>query len=179
MTHSALNPPVVYDAIERDKDDVFVKEYLRLEGRDDAAAVTAYRRAKYFDPAYPVVVAADCTLTRLRSKIEAARKTIKPTAMGQDRSRDSVLADLDQVFESALGEKDHSAAVTAKRTQAQIMGLLSENISVTHKMDVSTMTDEQLLRILNKQSRVVDGQFTEVPIPKGIGHLKPPDGTDT
>lgn len=157
-----------------DADQVFIESYLKLEGRDDAPAITAYRRAGYFDPAYPVAVAAERTLRRLSDKIEFARSKFS-SLIKTERSRESVLSDIDAVFQSALADKDHSAAINAKRLEAQLQGLLQENVTVTHRMEISQFTDEQLLKIINSKSPLVEGvEFTEVPI-KGIGHMKPPN----
>ncbi len=170
------SPPNVYETQQKDRDALFVREFLKNEGRDDAAAVTAYRRAGYFNPAYPIAVAAERILSRpdIQAAIAAARPNFKPKVQGE-RSRDSVLADIDAVFESALEAKDHSAAINAKRLEAQLQGYLQENIQVTHKLDVTELSDDQLLRIINKKASVVDAEFKEVSKPKGIGHLKATD----
>lgn len=157
-----------------DADQVFVETYLKHEG-DEAAALIAYRRAGFIEPEYPIVVAASRHLARLKPEIDAARGVVK-SLVRADRSRDSLLTDLDKVFESALADKDHAACVNAKRLQAQIDGLLVEDVRVTHKVDVTMMTDEQLLKIINSKP-VVDGEFRDVTPRKGIGRIAPPDGT--
>lgn len=151
------------------QDQIFITEFLRHEGRDDAAAIIAYKRAGFVEPMWPMGIAADRHLTRLKPAIDAARKTFT-TSVRNERSRDSILTDLDDVYRSALADKDHSAAINAKRLEAQLNGYLQDNVVVTHKMDVSMMSDEQLLRIINSKP-VVDVEFQEI-VPKGIGHMK-------
>lgn len=155
------------------QDAVFVEEFLRHEGRDDAAAIVAYKRAGFVEPQWPMAIAAERHLKRLKPAIDAARKTFT-TAIKNERSRDSILADLDDIYDSALKDKDHSAAINAKRLEAQLQGFLEDKVSVTHKMEIGQLSDEQLLRVINRKP-VVDGEFTDV-TPKGIGHMKPPDG---
>lgn len=167
--------------LPEERESVFAREYVRLENKDDAAAVVAYRRAGFIDPAYPVAVAAERMLARpeIQRLIFETRSKFKPK-LKAERSRDSVLADIDAIFESALAAQDHSAAVNCKRLEAQIQGLLQENVTVTHKVDVTNLTDEQLEKIAARAVQVIDGNVVDItPKPVGIEHMHdepPPRG---
>lgn len=159
------------DLDDSKRDSIFVREYLRNESRDDAAAVIAYRKAGFRDPAYPVSIAAERVLVRpeIQSAITAGRKTFK-NLVGSEHTRESIVSILDEVVQSALGEKDHSAAVNGLRAQAQILGFMEQSLTITHKQDVSTLTDEQLEKIAARASKAIEGQAKDI-TPVGIGKM--------
>lgn len=155
-----------------EQDVVFVQELVRNKDKDDAAII-AYRRAGYWEPAFPVVVAAERHLQRpeIQTALAKAMEQFKPQISG-DRSRDSLLADTDKVFESALAAKDHAAAINAKRLQAQVMGWLQENVSVTHRLEITQLSDQQLEKIASKAIKVIDATAVDVTEPvRGIGQM--------
>lgn len=154
------------DALPDRRDEVFVAEFVKTED-----ALLACTRAGITDPKYPIAVLARRMLGRpeIIAAIEAAREEARreperplvPTKL-------SISADLDRVFEAAMDDGGYAAAVSAKKTQAQLLGLLETtmNVRVTH--EVSTMTDEQLEQIAARGAGpVIEGEVVRRGIADG------------
>ena len=149
-----------------EKDAIFVQVYLQT-----GDALDAYVRSGHRNPMYESRVLAQWLLER--ADIQLALKTaetLKPKAP-VDITRESIVSDLEHIHSKAIGDKDYTPAIAAKKLQAQLSGYLAENVTVTHKLDVSAMTDAQLEKLIAaKSKRIIDGDFTEVPA-HGLGQL--------
>ena len=75
-------------------------------------------------------------------------------------------------------EKDYTPAIAAKKLQAQLMGVLQEYVQVTHKMDVTRMTDEQLMKLIALKSKQEDLKMIDV-TPTGLSQISGPARTNT
>lgn len=152
-----------------ERDEIFVKNYVR--SRD---AVDACTKARIFVPGYDirdvaVYQLAKPEIQRAISKAEATKATEAPAEI----SKDSIVNDLQDVYERSSLAGEFQSAITAKKTQAQLLGYLEQNITLTVKNDVSSLTDaeiEKRLLALQKQSKVIDGEFKDVtPAQRGGG----------
>lgn len=154
--------------LDDEKDAVFVEEFLAHDGKDDAAVI-ACRKAGIIDPHFPIDVMARKTFNRLAPAIRLARKyyakrePVEPT-------KDTIIADLENVFQSAQLTHDHGAANNNRKLVAQLLGILREDVTVTHKYDVHLISDADLEKIALRQIKTIEG--SAVDITPGIGQIK-------
>lgn len=130
---------------QSDKDAVFVEQY-RLTGD----AVQACIRAGIRDARYPITVVANRQLQK--PEIVAALKALERIATSMqplEITRDSIIADFQEIYEKALQDGQYASSVSAKKAQALVMGFLTTNINITHGFRADLMTDDQLMRIAN------------------------------
>lgn len=130
---------------QSDKDAVFVEQY-RLTGD----AIQACIRAGIRDARYPITVVANKQLQK--PEIVAALKAlerIETSMQPLEVTRDSIVADMETVFQRALDDGQYASATGAKRLQAALLGMLEQKLSITHGFKPELMTDEQLIRIAN------------------------------
>ena len=148
---------VIQDAhADAEADAVFVQEYV-----EHGDAMLACVRANIRDPRYPMDMIARRTLERpeIRAAIAALSKIMDFRAP-IDITRESVVADLQSVYERAFERDMLAQAVAAKKTQADLLGFTVQRIEVTHR-DVNEMTEAQLVKIAGK-SLITDAEFEEV-----------------
>ncbi len=148
-------------------DALFVKLYLQT-----GDALDSYIRCGHKAHGYEARTAAAWLLEQ--PNIQLALKTaetLKPKAP-VDITRESIVSDLDAIHASAVADKDYTPAIAAKKLQASLLGLIQENVQITHKMDVSAMTDAQLEKLIAAKAKQIDGEFTV--IPQGLGQLSAP-----
>lgn len=130
-------------------DAVFIEQY-RLTGD----AVTACVRAGIRDPRYPITVVANRQLQK--PEIAAALKAlsrIETSVMPLEVTRESIIADFQEIFERALNDGQYASSVSAKKAQALVLGYLTTNISITHGFKVENMSDDQLMRIVEGRAQ--------------------------
>jgi len=85
-----------------------------------------------------------------KPEIVAALKALERIATSMqplEVTRDSVVADMQDVYEKALQDGQYASAIGAKKLQSMLLGMLQTNISITHGFKPELMTDEQLMRI--------------------------------
>jgi len=96
----------------------------------------------------------------------------QPSKKASEITRESIISDFERIHGEAMVEKDFGAAIAAKKNQATLMGLVQENVQVTHKMDVTRMTDEQIEKILEKRLKQNELKMIDVtPTPIGLGSV--------
>lgn len=149
-----------------DRDEIFVKNYVRSKD-----AVDACSKARIYVSGYDMRDVADYQMRRpeIRSAIARAEaaKTQEPP---MEFTRESAVSDLQDVYERCMEAGEFTPAITAKKTQAQLMGLLDQNVTLTVKHDASAMSDEQLEKIISARlaPKVIEGEYTErTPKPPG------------
>ena len=107
-----------------------------------------------------------------RADIRAAVQAAKDAASRPvEITRESLLTDLEKIHTAAMGDGEYTPAIAAKKMQATLLGLVQENVQVTHRMDVTRMTDAQLIALLEKKTRQAP-MIDVTPQPVGIGHIK-------
>jgi hypothetical protein len=74
-------------------------------------------------------------------------------------------------------DKDYTPAIAAKKLQAQLMGVLQETVQVTHKMDVTRMTDDQLMKLIALKSKQEDLNIIDI-TPAGLSQISGPARTN-
>lgn len=146
---------------------IFVQEYVRHEGQEDAAVI-AMSRADLRDPRFHPVTLADRVLAKpeIQAAIRAVRAVSKPEIM-VDITAASITNDLENLYQKCMDERQYTPAIAAKKTQAELAGLLKRDITITHKHAVSDMTDEQLEQIAKRKP--IDVEFKDVTPAKRTG----------
>lgn len=127
-----------------ERDAAFVKHFTRT-----GDAVAACAQARVFCVGYDMRDVAAYQLARpevqrLISVVEERKATEPP----MEFTKDSVISDFQNVYDRALDAGEFQAAIAAKKTQAQVLGLLDQNINLNVKTDVNSMSDEQILKML-------------------------------
>lgn len=171
------------------QDQLFVTLY-----RQTGDAMASCVRAKMSDPAWPTDVLAMKTLERSeiqraielldkheRETVEARQQTKQQVALrspAPEITKDVIMADLQNVFELAMGngpatdvdEKGNpvapkpnlGAAIASKKIQASVLGILRSTVDVNfHMKRAEDMSDDELERIA-KQGKAIDAKFEEI-----------------
>lgn len=164
--------PLIIES-DPDKDAIFAAHYVRTKD-----AVAACSQAHISCPGYDMRDVAVYNLRRPETKRAIAAEEAKPPATidpPQEITRESILTDLQTVYEKSLSAGDYNPAITAKKTQAQLNGWLDQNVTLTVKHDASSMTDAQLEQIVQNRLRgasdkavVIDAVVTPS---RGLGAL--------
>lgn len=121
----------------------FAREFVRT-----SSGVSAAQAARVVNPQYRIVIWAEKLLKRgdVQGWIAEAR------AEGLDKpkpvTREAIADDLQEVFERALDANAFAPAVSAKKTQAEVLGLMEKNVRVTFGRDVKELSMDDLEREL-------------------------------
>jgi len=160
--------PLIIES-DADRDAIFAKHYV-----SHGDAVRACAQARIGCPGYDMRDVAAYNLARAETKQAIAAERLKPQAdVSADITRESVITDLQTVYEKCLAAGDYNPAITAKKTQAQLQGWLDQNVTLTVKHDVSSMSDEEIERRLKaiKNTKVIEGSFTDVTPKVGLAAI--------
>lgn len=157
-----------------ERDAIFVKIYLQT-----GDALDACKRAGFVVHMHDDRTVAEYLLDRcdIQEAIKVAKESKARKPASVDITRESIISDLDAIHQSAMIDKDYTPAIAAKKLQAQLMGVLQETVQVTHKMDVTRMTDEQLINMIALKSKREDLKMIDV-TPVGLGQINKSLTTD-
>lgn len=138
----------------------FVQEYVRREGQPDAG-VAAVVASQLRMPQWLPHQVAEMLLARseIQAAIRAAKSFYKPPE-SKDVSADSISLDMEDVFQQAMSARQFTAAIGAKKIQAEILGILTKHIDINVRHTLTTMTDSELEAIAKRGA--IDAEFTEV-----------------
>lgn len=153
-----------------ERDAMFVKIYLQT-----GDALDASKRAGFVVHGYDDRTVAEYLLDRcdIQEAIKVAKESKNRKSASVDITRESIISDLDAIHQSAMIDKDYTPAIAAKKLQAQLMGVLQENVQVTHKMDVTQMSDDQLMKLIALKSKQDDLKMIDV-TPTGLSQIGGP-----
>ena len=154
-------------AMREDRDLVFAREYVRLKAlKSKNAAELACVRAGITNPEYHIKVVADRQLARpevqrLITEAETSGIVIERT----EYTRDLFLDELQAVHERALDAKNFTSAISAVKTQAQLLGMMDQTVNINHTVTAKDL-DLQTLRAMvadrAKPVAVIDADYREV-----------------
>lgn len=139
---------------------VFVTEYVRHQDQPDAGVI-ALTRAGLRDPAWAPSTMAERYLARedVQAAIAIARKFYKPVDTKEVTTQ--TLSDhLEHIIQQALQDRQYQPAINGRKLQAELHGLLKQQVEHTHKVTVKTLTDEQLEKIA--AGGIIEGDFKDV-----------------
>ena len=146
--------------ITHDQLATFVQEYVRREDEPDAGPY-AVIAAQLRDPRYLPQHVAEILLAR--DDVQALIRVIRPMHKPKDVrpvTVETLSADMEVVFQDAKQARQFTAAIAAKKLQAEISGFLHKDINIHVKHSIETMTDAELEAIAKRA--VIDGEFTDV-----------------
>ena len=153
-------------AAREDRDMVFAREYVRLRAlKTQNAAELACVRAGITNPEYHIKVVAERQLARpevQRLIVEAETSGIKVERT--EYTRDLFLDELQAVHERALDAKNFTSAISAVKTQAQLLGMMDQTVNINHTVSAKDL-DLQTLRAMvadRAKTVVIEGEFKEV-----------------
>lgn len=149
-----------------EQDDIFARVYIKT-----GDPVQAATQARVFVHGYDIRDVAIYNLERPETKRAIVKAQSKASAAAEF-TRDSIVTELQEISERALNAGEFAPAITAKKTQAQLLGYLDQNITVNVKHDVTNYTDAQLEKMLQDRSgvKMIEGEFSESK-PVGLGAL--------
>lgn len=163
-----MTRPDPFQVADPDQLAIFVQEYVRRESEADAGTL-AVIAAQMRDPQWLPHQLADVLLQKpeIQAAVKAIRQVYKPKGI-QEVSVDTISMDMEAIYQDAKDARQFTAAIAAKKLQAEIRGILTKNVNIHVKHTVGTMADAQLEAIA-KQA-VIEGEFTDVtPEPQGLG----------
>lgn len=139
-------------------DIIFCEEYAA-----HGDAVLACVRAGISDPRFTVEVVAGRMLARpeIRASLDALSRARGERPPEVEITRESIVADLQYVYEDAIRNGDRQAAIAAKKLQAGMRGLLIERKQIDVRRRIEEFTTDELLAIAQK-GRAVDVEYEEV-----------------
>lgn len=121
----------------------FAREFVRCGN-----AITAGQKARVANPQYRLEVWTQKLLKREDVQTWIAEYRAEGVDKPRQMTREVIADDLQEVFERALSDGAYAPAVTAKKTQAEVLGLMEKNVRVTFGRDVRELSMEDLEREL-------------------------------
>ena len=149
----------------------FVKEYIK-----SGDALLAFNRAGYQTGGVGAKVMAERTLSRPEIRIALDVLADFGIEKGEDipvnpLSRDGLIEKLDAIHEVAMQEVALPSAINAVKAQAQLLGYMDQNVTITHNVRAAELSLEDLRRMVSTELAqspaplmidVVNAEFTEV-----------------
>jgi hypothetical protein len=154
-------------AMREDRDLVFAREYVRLRAlKSKNPAELACVRAGITNPEYHIKVVAERQLARpdvqrLVLEAESSGLTIERT----EYTRDLFLDELQAVHERALDARNFTSAISAVKTQAQLLGFMDQTVNINHTVtakDLDLATLRAMVADRAKPVNVIDVDYKEV-----------------
>lgn len=148
--------------------ETFAREYVR-----SGNVLTAIQRAGVQNPAYRMSVWGERLLARKDVsewvRIAQAEEDAKPPKV---YTREVITEDFQEIYERAMQEGELTPAVSAKKAQAELLGLMDKNVNVTFNTKVTEMPMEALE--LELKRLMDDGVVTLIANDDGVYSV--PDG---
>lgn len=147
--------PVLVAGISDNRDIIFCEE-MALHGD----GVRALIRSGIRDDRYAVNIVAQRMLGRpeIRTAIALLEQMRRETE-APEVTRDSIVADMQEVYQEAMRTGDRDQAIQAKRLQSQLLGLLVEKKEVTLKRGLDDYSTAELAKIVDK-AKVIEAEYT-------------------
>lgn len=150
----------------------FVKEYIK-----SGDALLAFNRAGYQTGGVGAKVMAERTLARPEIRIALDVLADFGIEKGEDipvnpLSRDGLIEKLDAIHEVAMQEVALPSAINAVKAQAQLLGYMDQNVTITHNVRAAELSLEDLRRMVSTELAqspaplmidvIEDAEYTEV-----------------
>jgi len=154
-------------AMREDRDLVFAREYVRLRAlKSKNPAELACVRAGITNPEYHIKVVAERQLARVEvqrliAEAESSGMVIERT----EYTRDLFLDELQAVHERALDAKNFTSAISAVKTQAQLLGMMDQTLNINHTVTAKDLDLQTLRAMVADRARpvtVIDADYREV-----------------
>jgi hypothetical protein len=143
---------------------VFASTYVR-NGRDGAAAV---RKAGLQDPRYDMEYVVRVLLSRpdIQGLIAEAEGLAAVNRDVRQYTREFFLHELQETRVRAMEANQFGAAITATKTQAQLLGLMEQTVNINHSVSARELSLSELRALVQKgmdgdDARPVSGRVIE------------------
>lgn len=136
------------------KETAFVDEYIRSGDASLAAHVSGVRYERSpTDMRPPNLIAAELLeMQHIKQAVEG-----RVSAGGGVRlTKDALVADAYEIKEKALSQERFSEAINALKLVGDFEGMRNMKVEVTHKKEISMLTEEELLRIISGDGKYID-----------------------
>jgi hypothetical protein len=151
-----------------DRDRAFARSYVELRAlKNPNAAEIACVRSGITDPEYNMRIVADRQLAR--GSVQRLIREFEDSSGEIERreySRDLFLDELQSVHQKALEAKNFASAITAVKTQAQLLGMMDQTVNINHTVTAKDL-DLQTLRAMvadrAKPAVVIEGVVNDEP----------------
>ena len=145
-------------------EEVFANAYVR-NGRDGAAAV---RKAGLQDPRYDMdyVVARLLERPDVQAFVERAEKLAEISRDVKQYTREFFLHELQETRMRAMEANQFGAAITATKTQAQLLGMMEQTVNINHSVSARELSLAELRALVQRNmdgddARPVNGRVIE------------------
>ena len=151
---------------QEERDDIFVREYVKLRALKKAnAGELACVRAGITNSEYSMSVIAERQLAKV--SIQREIKKLEETEVEVERtevSRDLILGELQDIYQKALKDKSYPSAISAVKTQAQLLGMLDQTVNVNHTVTAKDLDLDTLRAMVSERARpvkVIEGKVSD------------------
>lgn len=150
-------------------DVIFVREYVKT-----GDALLAFNRAGYVSGGVGAKVGAERTLARpeirLALSVLAGMGIEKAEDIPVDPlSRDGLVGKLEVIHEAAMTEAAFPSAISAVKTQAQLLGYMDTVVTVNHNVSARELSLDDLRQLVAKEldrvpaaPALIEAEYTEV-----------------
>lgn len=120
--------------------ELFAREYVRT-----GSLITSVQRAGVQNPAFRIGVWGEMLLARndVAAWVEDER-AVEAARPPKVYTREVLTEDFQEIYERAMNEGEFTPAVSAKKAQAELLGLMEKNVNVTFNTKVTEMPMEAL-----------------------------------
>lgn len=155
-----------------DKDSAFVRHYVKSK---DAVQACGQARIHCFGYDPRDVAYHQLARPEIKQAIAAEEKRVA-TLPPAEITKDSIITDLERVFDESMQAGEYNPAIAAKKTQASMMGWLEQTVNINLKQDATMLSDAELLKVINdrRPGTMIEGEFTATPAPKQIAGIGRP-----
>ncbi len=159
MAHSQPGPDIFLDA-DPEMLATFVQEYVRREDEADAGT-HAIIASQLRDPRWLPHQMAEMLLAKpeIQAAVQVLRSVYKPKPIAEV-SVATISADMEVLYQEAKNARQFTAAISAKKLQAELHGMISKDITVRVTHSVASMADSELEAIARRG--IIEGEFVEV-----------------
>lgn len=150
-----------------DRDRAFARSYVELRAlKNPNAAEIACVRSGITDPEYNMRIVAERQLSRV--SVQRLIREFEESFGGIERreySRDFFLDELQLVHQKALDAKSFASAITAIKTQAQLLGMMEQTVNVNHSVSAKDLDLETLRAMVAREMiesggpALIEGEF--------------------
>jgi hypothetical protein len=150
-------------------EEVFANAYVK-NGRDGAAAV---RKAGLQDPRYDMDYVVRQLLARpeVQAYVAQAESLAAVNRDVKRYTREFFLHELQETREKAMESNQFGAAITATKTQAQLLGMMEQTVNINHSVSARELSLAELRSLVQRgmdgddavpaSARIIDGDVSE------------------
>ena len=147
---------------QEERDEIFAQEFVKLRAlKKPNAGELACVRAGIVNPEYAMGVIAERQLAKI--SVQRHIKALEEREIEVERkdyTRDLFLDELQAVVQQAMAAKAYPSAISAVKTQAQLLGMLDQTVNVNHTVSAKDLDLDTLRAMVSERAKpvkVIDG----------------------